>query len=87
MSGEGEIIENAGPKVIASILIELVEIAPGKTGTRAQQTCADEIQCFGLLEKGKQILTMLWAQAAMQNQPMIQRANGIPDAIKRHFRG
>ena len=82
-----DLIENKGPKVIASILIELVETAPGQTGTRVQQTCPDEIACFGLLEKGRQICAMLFAQHYAQNAPRVGLAHGIPDSIKRHLRG
>lgn len=81
---DDDLIENKGPKVLAWIKIEIVETAPGATGLRVEQDCKDEIQAMGMLEKGKDTIKMLLAQAAMKK---VLPANGfpLPDALRRRI--
>jgi hypothetical protein len=80
-----DLIKNEGPKVLAQIVVSLVEIAPGQTGTKVEQNCPDEITSRGLYDKGGEILRLQWQQQAA---PRVVPGNGLahlPDGLKKYF--
>lgn len=81
-----DLIKNDGPKVLAQIVISLVEIAPGQTGTKVEQQCDNEITALGLYAKAEQIIRAQWAQQAAPK--IVPGGNGfasLPAALRRRI--
>ena len=69
-----------GPKVLAQITIQLIEISPGVTATSVQNTCVDNIQTFGLLEMAREVIH---SELRKATAPRIQSPTLLPRPIKR----
>lgn len=77
MSDNGErLIERPpGQKVLAQIIVTLVETGPGQTATNFTHTCPGELACRGLYDKGRAVMDQFWAQ---QNAPRVLPAQALP---------
>lgn len=87
MAGDEHLIENQGPKAIKQIVISVIETAPGQTATNVQWRDVDEITAYGLLEQAKIIMQGMFLRQKMENMPLVQQVNGLPEALRRHQRG
>ena len=80
-------ILNQGPKILAQMVITLIEGPDGRPGQVGVTFPPDEILARYLLSKAQDVMADHWR---MTNAPRVAPVNGspvIPEAVRKHFRG